>query len=159
MNTAVKSSAFQSGPAPDAVTIHVPIAFRRRGGRRATLAANDLLMIGSSERLARTPIVTALAKAFRWRRVLEGGKYATLREIGAAEGLNESYLSRVIRLTLLAPDIIEALLDGRGDYLDLRRLLAPLPMCWSEQKAFLLEHQVASASSRKWTSESAFVAV
>ena len=84
--------------------------------------------------------IRALAKAFRWQRMLEGGKYATLREIAAAEGVNESYLSRVIRLTLLAPDIVEALLDGRADHFDLRRLLAPLPTSWSEQKASLLEH-------------------
>ena len=58
-------------------------------------------------------LVKALARAFRWRRMLETGRYGTIDEIAAAEKINDSYVSRVLRLTLLAPEIVEAILDGR----------------------------------------------
>ena len=58
-------------------------------------------------------MVKAIARAFRWREMLESGEYATIREIATAEKINESYVGRVLRLTLLAPDIVEAILDGR----------------------------------------------
>ena len=58
-------------------------------------------------------MVKAIARAFRWREMLESGEYATIREIAGAEKINESYVGRVLRLTLLAPDIVEAILDGR----------------------------------------------
>jgi hypothetical protein len=58
-------------------------------------------------------MVKALARAFRWRRILETGAVATVREIAAKEKINSSYVSRVLRLTLLAPAIVEAILDGR----------------------------------------------
>jgi hypothetical protein len=84
-------------------------------------------------------IVRALARAHRWRRMLEDGKYATLGEISKAEKVNASYLSRVIRLSLLAPDVIEAILDGRlREGVQLGDLLEPLPMGWEEQRGRLL---------------------
>ena len=58
-------------------------------------------------------MVKAIARAFRWRDMLESGEYATIREIADAEKINESYVGRVLRLTLLAPDIVEAILGGR----------------------------------------------
>jgi hypothetical protein len=58
-------------------------------------------------------MVKAVARAFRWRETLESGEYATIREIGAAEKINETYVGRVLRLTLLAPDILQAMAGGR----------------------------------------------
>ena len=58
-------------------------------------------------------MVKAIARAFRWREMLENGNYATIAEIAAAEKINETYVGRVLRLTLLAPDIVEAILNGR----------------------------------------------
>ena len=58
-------------------------------------------------------MVKAIARAFRWRDMLESGEYATIREIAAAEKINETYVGRVLRLTLLAPDIVDAVLTGR----------------------------------------------
>ena len=58
-------------------------------------------------------LVKAIARAFRWRRMLETGRYATVKELAAAERINASYVCRMLRLTLLAPDIVEAILDGR----------------------------------------------
>ena len=58
-------------------------------------------------------MVKALARAFRWRKLLETGIFGTIEELAAAEKINASYVSRILRMTLLAPDIVEAILDGR----------------------------------------------
>jgi hypothetical protein len=138
MIAAPTSSALQSSTPRELVTIHVPLAFRRRGGRRVTLAATTRPITERSGCPADTPAVLALAKAFRWRRLLESGDYVTIKELAAAEGVNESYLSRVLRLTLLAPDTVEALLTDRAEFPGLGRLLAPFPAVWSEQRTILL---------------------
>jgi hypothetical protein len=58
-------------------------------------------------------MVKAIVQAFRWREMLENGTHATIAEIAAAEKINESYDERVLRLTLLAPEVVEAILNGR----------------------------------------------
>jgi hypothetical protein len=75
----------------------------------------------------------ALARAFRWRRLIEAGVHTTIAEIATAEGVNPSYLSRVLRLTLLAPDIVETLLDH--PQLPIRALLTPFPENWIDQRS------------------------
>ncbi|MDI3309269.1 MAG: hypothetical protein QJR07_19495, partial [Acetobacteraceae bacterium] len=83
-------------------------------------------------------LVKALARAFRWRRMLEEGRYASISELAAAERVDRGYLGRILQLTLLAPDIVEAVLDGlQGADADLARLMEPLPSEWSEQRAEL----------------------
>jgi hypothetical protein len=83
-------------------------------------------------------MVKALARAFRWRRMLETGAVATVREIAAAEKINESYVSRVLRLTLLAPEIVEAILDGRqAPEMTLPVLMGPFPVEWERQRAMI----------------------
>ena len=79
-------------------------------------------------------MVKALARAFRWRKMLETGVYNTVEEIAAAEKINASYVSRVLRLTLLAPDIVETILDGRQPAeTTLAVLMNPFPLAWGEQ--------------------------
>ena len=79
-------------------------------------------------------MVKAIARAFRWRAMLENGKHATIAEIAAAEKINESYVGRVLRLTLLAPDIVEAILDGRQPAgVTLAGLMRPFAVEWTEQ--------------------------
>jgi hypothetical protein len=76
-----------------------------------------------------------VAQAFRWREMLENGTHSTIAEIAAAEKINESYVGRVPRLTLLALDIVEAMLNGRQPaLLKLADLLRPFPTGWSEQQ-------------------------
>ena len=76
----------------------------------------------------------ALANAHRWQRMLDSGDYATIGELAAAERVNPSYLSRVRRLTLLAPDIVEAILDGRQRAeMTLAVLMRPFPVEWRKQ--------------------------
>jgi hypothetical protein len=82
-------------------------------------------------------MVKAIARAFRWRKMLENGQYSTLREIAEAEKINESYVSRVLRLTLLAPEIVEMILNGRQPIgLQLDDLMKRFPIDWSAQREF-----------------------
>ena len=76
-------------------------------------------------------MVKALASAFLGRKLLETRAFATVEEIAAAEKINASYVGRVLRLTLLAPEIAEAILDGRQPVkLTLVALMKPFPVRW-----------------------------
>src|SRR5918992_2105091 len=80
-------------------------------------------------------MVKALARAFRWRKMLDEGVHATLEDLARAKDVNATYVSRVLRLTLLAPDIVEAILDGRQpEGLRLEDLLERFPVEWEEQR-------------------------
>jgi hypothetical protein len=84
-------------------------------------------------------MVKAIARAFRWRE-MENGTYATIAEVAAAEKINESYVGRVLRLTMLAPDIVEAILDGRQPAeMTLAGLMRRFAVGWREQRADFLE--------------------
>lgn len=94
-------------------------------------------------------MVKAIARAFRWRDMLETGKYATIREIAAAEKISESYVGRVLRLTLLAPDIVEAILGGRQPTeITLPMLMRPVSVAWTEQREEILGWKSAKVASR-----------
>ncbi len=120
------------------LTVRVPLTFRKRGGRKVVLAP-----LGSDSWTPPRPrinsaMVKAIARAHRWKRMLEGGEFATVRDLAAAEKINPSYLSRVLRLTLLAPDIVEVILDGRQpEGLQLDALLKPFPVEWQRQRALI----------------------
>ena len=118
------------------VTVRIPISIRRRAGRKRVLAPD-----GTSSAWAAPPrridsaLVKAIARAFRWRKLLETGVYVTVGEIAAAEKINSSYVSRVLRLTLLAPVIVEGILDGRQPAaVTLVALMEPFPVEWREQQ-------------------------
>ena len=121
------------------LTVRVPLAIRKRGGRKLVVAPEGAH--GAPERpQVDSALVKALARAHRWRRMLETGVHATIGEIAAAERINPSYASRVLRLTLLAPEIIEAILDGRqGPEVTLDRLLRPFPVEWEGQRRQISE--------------------
>nr|WP_221244510.1 hypothetical protein [Neoroseomonas alkaliterrae] len=86
------------------------------------------------ERRQDITLIKAVARAFRWRRMLESGRFGTINELAAAEKINSSYVSRVLRLTLLAPYIVEAILDGRQpEGMTVAVLLEPFPVGWREQ--------------------------
>jgi hypothetical protein len=115
------------------LTVRVPLAVRKpRGGRKLILTPNGMAPRAASS--ADTTLVKALARAFRWRRMLETGRYTTIDELAAAEKINSSYVSRLLRLTLLAPDIVEAILDGRqAEGITLPGLMASFPVEWERQ--------------------------
>ena len=125
------------------LTVRVPLAARKpRGGRKLILTPGGMAPRGSTA--ADTTLVKALARAFRWRRMLETGRYGTIDELAAAERINSSYVSRLLRLTLLAPDVVEAILDGRQpDGMTLPGLMEPFPVEWERQ------HEATSHGSVK----------
>lgn len=117
-------------PIPDTVTIHVPFRLVKRGGRKEMQ-----LPAGAQQRRKNdNTLVKALARAFRWKRMLESGEAATLAELADRDGIAVSYVTRLLRLTLLAPAIVEAILDGRqGSDVTLARLMEPFPLEWEAQ--------------------------
>jgi hypothetical protein len=122
-----------------ALTVRVPLTFRRRGGRKLVVAPDGGDAWPPPRPGVDDTLVKALARAHRWRRMLEGGAFASVAELAAAERINPSYLCRVLRLTLLAPDLVEMILDGRQPpSLQLDRLLKPFPVTWEAQRRWLL---------------------
>jgi hypothetical protein len=126
-----------AGPTDTSVTVHVPLAFRQRGGRKVLVGPNVAAAVTETVRTARqtraevTPAVRVLARAFRWRSLIETGIVNTVNEISGAENINPSYVSRVLRLTLLAPEVVEALMTARAaDAPSLDRLMKPFPVEW-----------------------------
>ena len=121
------------------LTVWVPMAFKPRGGRKLVVSPDGVPAWAGTRSRVDDTLVKALARAFRWRKLLETGVHGTIDEIARAEGINDSYVSRILRLTLLAPDIVEAILDGRQPpALTLARLMKPFPAAWDEQGARLL---------------------
>ena len=121
----------------------LPLAVRKqRGGRKLVLTPGSMAPRGASA--ADTTLVKALARAFRWRRMMEAGRYVTIDELAAAEKINSSYVSRLLRLTLLAPDIVDAILDGRQpEGMTLPVLMEPFPVEWGRQHACRIQHHAA----------------
>ena len=118
------------------LTIRVPITVRKRGGRKVVVLPESATGSGLPRPRVNSTLVKALARAFRWRRMLETGRYGTITDLAAAEKINESYVRRVLRLTLLPPDIVEAILDGRQtDNVTLPMLMQPFSVEWQVQRA------------------------
>jgi hypothetical protein len=118
------------------VTVHAPFAIRKRGGRKVIVTPDGAVAPQPEARPPRidNALVKALARAFRWRRMLESGDYASIADLARAEKIGRSYVSTMLRLTLLAPDIVEAILEGRqGEDVTLEGLMAGVPVVWGEQ--------------------------
>ena len=118
------------------VTVHVDIAFSRRGSRKRIVLPD-----GSPATARPAPptasgnaLLKALARAFQWRKLIETGTHATVADLAKAEKINPSYASRILRLTLLAPEIVEATLDRKAaPEITLADLLKPFPVEWTKQ--------------------------
>jgi hypothetical protein len=125
----------RGSPIPDTVTLHVPFRVVKRGGRREMQLPEG----AAQPRRTDSTLVKALARAFRWKRMLESGEFATIAELAEREDIAPSYMTRVMRFTLLAPDIVEAILDGRqGPEVTLTHVLGPFPIEWSKQRNHLV---------------------
>ena len=122
----------RSTPAPETVNIHVPFRIVKRGGRKEMQLPDGAPLPHETD----STLVKALARAFRWKRMLEAGEFATINDLALQERIAPSYLTRVVRLTLLAPDIVEAILDGtQGPEVTLAALMEPFPGDWAKQAA------------------------
>ena len=117
----------------ETLVVRIPMRFQRRGGRKRIVAPDGSELTPTSKPQPDRALVKALARAYRWQRVLESGEYGTLAELSAAERISRSYICRVLRLTLLAPDIVERVMDG-GATAGLARLLEPFPVEWEKQR-------------------------
>jgi hypothetical protein len=129
-------SEAELSPDGSTITVFVPMVWRRRGGRKVIVAPPGCDGWAPPLRIDNT-LIKALARAHRWQRMLESGEYATLAEMADAERISRSYVSRILRLTLLAPDIVERVLHGRPTA-GLAQFLKPFPVEWESQRDQLL---------------------
>lgn len=121
----------QIAPIQDVIALHVPFRVVKRGGRKEIRPPESVPQTRRSD----SALVKALGRAFRWKRLLESGDFATIGELAEYERIAHSYMTRVLRLTLLAPDLVEAILDGtQGPGMTLPRLLEPFPSEWDAQR-------------------------
>jgi hypothetical protein len=128
------------------LVVRIPMRFQRRGGRKRIVAPDGSEIAPATKAQPDGTLVKAIARAWRWQRMLDEGAYASVSDVGDAENISKSYVSRILRLALLAPDIIEAIVAGRADQsLMLERLERPLPMDWKEQRARILEPKTSLA--------------
>ncbi len=115
------------------ITVRVPLAIRRRPGRKTVV----MPVQGGAPTVATRAdpaLVKALARAFRYQRLLDEGRYASISEMAQAERIERGYLGSLLRLTLLAPNTVQAIIDGRpSESLNLPRLLVRFPAEWSAQ--------------------------
>ena len=125
----------------DTVTVRVPLAIRKRGGRKVVVSPDGSVLPTAPRHVATNAdpsLLKALGRAFRWRRMLEDGRYASVSEIARAEKIDRGYAGSILRLTLLAPSIVVAIAEGReGINVTLPRLIEPWPGEWKEQQATL----------------------
>lgn len=122
------------------ITVHIPLSLRHQGGRKQVVTPTGTApWIAIAPRVDST-MVKALARAYRWRDMLESGQHATVRDLAKADAIDEVYLGRVLRLTLLEPNIVEAILAGSQPAdLELHDLLKPFPIEWDKQSEALME--------------------
>lgn len=117
-------------PTPETVTVRIPFRLVKRGGRKEMQLPEG----APQRRRTDSTLVKALARAFRWKRMLETGAFATVAELAAHEGIAPSYMTRLLRMTLLAPEVVQTILDGRqGTEMTLARILEPFPIEWEDQ--------------------------
>jgi hypothetical protein len=109
------------------LTVSLPLNIRKRGGRKQVVVPENASW--SAPAKVDGTMAKAIARAFRWRKLLETGVYATIEELAATEAINPSYVSRILRLTLLSPDIVEAVLDGtHAREMTIATLMKPIPV-------------------------------
>lgn len=117
------------------LTLSVPIQIKRRGGRKQITLPNGETATPRPWDTAATPLQLALARGHRWLAMLESGQVKSLKEIAAREGVDNSYVSRLVNLTTLAPDIVDAILQNvLPDHLTLFDIAVDPPALWQEQR-------------------------
>lgn len=132
---------------PQVLTVRVPLTIRQRGGRKIVISPEGTGGAPLQRARVDSALVKALARGHRWKRMLDDGKYASISEIAAIEKIDRGYVGSLLRLTLLAPDIVEAILDGRQPKgLGLSTLLAPFPAEWGQQRVHI-GHRAGSRPS------------
>jgi hypothetical protein len=118
------------------LTVRVPLRIGRKAGQRTVVIPVQTEGDNTVRTIADPALVKALARAFRYQKLLDKGEYASITEMAAAEKIERGYLGTLLRMTLLAPEVVETILDGLDlDRIALPTLLQPFPINWSEQLA------------------------
>ena len=119
----------------DILTIRIPIRLQRRGGRKVIVTPDGAAVPALKARRDET-LVRALVRAHRWRRRIESGQAKSITDLAEQEGVTDAYVCRLLPLTCLAPDVVEAILDGRQPKgLKLAEALGNGPLGWKEQRS------------------------
>lgn len=117
----------------------IPMSFRPRGGRTVIVLPDGSRGVIRREATIDNTMIKVIARGFRWHRLLYDGTYATIEDLAAAEKINPSYVSRILRLAYLSPVVVQAILDGKHPaWLTMRHLLEPFPADWKQQEKKLL---------------------
>ena len=131
MNRRTSSNNFAEG---EQLVVSVPLAMKRRGGRKEIITPGGQTPESRLQSRTNTFLALTIARAHRWRELLEQGRYGSIRELALALGVDNSYVARLLRLTLLAPDIVEAILEGtEPSGISLGKLYRA-PMEWERQR-------------------------
>jgi hypothetical protein len=118
---------------PETILVQIPFRITKRGGRKRMVTPDGSALPQAREQ-PDSALVKALARAFRWKHLIESGEFATINDLAANEGIAPSYMTRVMRMTLLAPETIEAIVEGnQGPEITLARVLEPFPVEWAAQ--------------------------
>ena len=118
----------------ETVSINVPMTFKKRGGRKVIVLPDGTQGNPAPKATIDNTMIKAIARAFRWQKLLENGTYTCLDDIARAEKIGASFVSRYYRLVLLEPDIVEMILDGRQPaQLTMKDLLQAFPVTWPDQ--------------------------
>jgi hypothetical protein len=124
------------------------MTFKRRGGDHVMALEGGDAWAPAKPRPDET-LIRALARAHRWKRLLEEGRFRSAGEIGEAEGVTRSFVNRLLRLTLLAPDIQEALLEGRqAKAMQLEEVTRKMPSEWDEQRGQFFRGLIIPTAAR-----------
>ena len=119
-------------PVPETVTVHIPFRLVKRGGRKEMQLPDG----ASSQRRMDNTLVKALARAFRWKRMLESGEFASISELAEKEGIAFTYMARLLRLALLSPILVDCILSGNhSPVVTLAKLMEPFPLNWDQQRS------------------------
>ena len=118
----------------DTLTIRIPIRLQRRGGRKLIMMPEGVTAPARKPRRDDT-LIKALVRAHRWRRKIGSGQAKSITDLAEQEGVTDAYVCRFLPLTCLAPDIVQAILDGRQPKgLRLAEMLGNGPLGWEEQR-------------------------
>jgi hypothetical protein len=141
------------------IVVHIPMQFKKKAGRRQVVITEPMTINTPAKRSAlpesinkraQEAVVIALARAHKWKELLETGQFRSITELAKAFRVDGSYVGRILRLTLLAPDIVEALINGKEpEGVSLRKLIGTLPVEWNEQRALILKEQEYEESTRR----------
>jgi hypothetical protein len=124
----------RAGLEVDTLTIRIPMRLKRRGGRKLIMTPEGAAAPARRPTRDET-LIRALVRALRWHRRIESGQARLITDLAEQEGVTIAYVCRLLPLTCLAPDIVEAILDGRQPKgLKLAKMLGNGPLAWEEQR-------------------------